>query len=257
MTVRAVVLPGTALLVPGAAGAASVLRPVRDAALAALADLVAGPPDEAGASAVVVVAPGAARARGAARASLAAAGVADRWIDPAWAAATRPLDRPVAGTAASVALLALAGAGWTGPVDVVELGGAATRTAAGAITETSLETSTGTSTETSSGTSTEAGAATETALDGAREIGAELAREGARLVVVHDPRAPLPQAVLDGFVAAAGAEAAPVATADEPDPVAAVRRYEVRAPAAVARPAGPAARPAGPAARPAGPAVSR
>ncbi|WP_409141106.1 hypothetical protein [Cellulosimicrobium sp. RS] len=239
MTVRAVVLPGTALLVPGAAGAASVLGPVRDAALAALADLVAGPPGEAGASAVVVVAPGAARARGAARASLAAAGVADRWIDPAWAAATRPLDRPVAGTAASVALLALAGAGWTGPVDVVELGGAATRTAAGAITETSLETST----ETSSGTSTEAGAATETVLDAARELGAELAREGARLVVVHDPRAPLPQAVLDGFVAAAGAEAAP---ADEPDPVAAVRRYEVRAPAAAARPAGPAARPAGP-----------
>ncbi|ARK05784.1 hypothetical protein B8281_14680 [Cellulosimicrobium sp. TH-20] len=235
MTVRAVVLPGTALLVPGAAGAASVLGPVRDAALAALADLVAGPPGEAGASAVVVVAPGAARARGAARASLAAAGVADRWIDPAWAAATRPLDRPVAGTAASVALLALAGAGWTGPVDVVELGGAATRTAAGAITETSLETST----ETSSGTSTEAGAATETVLDAARELGAELAREGARLVVVHDPRAPLPQALLDGFVAAAGAQAAPVATADEPDPAVAVRRYEVRAPAAAARPAGP------------------
>ena len=235
MTVRAVVLPGTALLVPGAAGAASVLGPVRDAALAALADLVAGPPGEAGASAVVVVAPGAARARGAARASLAAAGVADRWIDPAWAAATRPFDRPVAGTAASVALLALAGAGWTGPVDVVELGGAATRTAAGTGTETSLETST----ETSSGTSTEAGAATETALDAARELGAELAREGARLVVVHDPRAPLPQALLDGFVAAAGAQAAPVATADEPDPAVAVRRYEARAPAAAARPAGP------------------
>ncbi|MHA7617704.1 hypothetical protein ACX12M_04240 [Cellulosimicrobium cellulans] len=235
MTARAVVLPGTALLVPGAAGAASVLGPVRDAALAALADLVAGPPDEAGATAVVVVAPGVEGTRGPARASLAAAGVADRWIDPAWAAATRPFDRPVAGTAASVALLALAGAGWTGPVDVVELGCAATRSAAGASTETSLETST----ETSSGTSTEVGAATETALDAARELGAELAREGARLVVVHDPRAPLPQAVLDGFVAAAGAEAAPVATADEPDPAVAVRRYEVRAPAAAARPAGP------------------
>ena len=89
MTVRAVVLPGTALLVPGAAGAASVLGPVRDAALAALADLVAGPPGEAGASAVVVVAPGAARARGAARASLAAAGVAGRWIVPAGAGALR------------------------------------------------------------------------------------------------------------------------------------------------------------------------
>ncbi|MFI2569088.1 hypothetical protein ACH473_11540 [Cellulosimicrobium funkei] len=235
MTVRAVVLPGTALLVPGAAGAASVLGPVRDAALAALADLVSGPPGEAGASAVIVVAPGAARARGAARASLAAAGVPDRWIDPAWAAATRPFDRPVAGTAASVALLALAGADWTGPVDVVELGGETTRTAAGMSAETSLETGSGTS----SGTSSEAGAATETVLDAARELGAELAREGARLVVVHDPRAPLPQAVLDGFVAAAGAEAAPVATADEPDPAVAVRRYEVRAPAAAARPAGP------------------
>ncbi len=235
MTVRAVVLPGTVLLVPGAAGAASVLGPVRDAALAALADLVADRLGVAAAPAVVVVAPGVEGTRGPARASLAAAGVADRWIDPAWAAATRPLDRPVAGTAASVALLALAGAGWTGPVDVVELGGAATRSAAGASTETSLETST----ETSSETSTEVGAATETALDAARELGAELAREGARLVVVHDPRAPLPQAVLDGFVAAAGAEAAPVATADEPDPAVAVRRYEVRAPAAAARPAGP------------------
>ncbi|MCM3535966.1 hypothetical protein M3693_17250 [Cellulosimicrobium funkei] len=235
MTVRAVVLPGTALLVPGAAGAASVLGPVRDAALAALADLVADRLGVAAAPAVVVVAPGVEGTRGPARASLAAAGVADRWIDPAWAAATRPLDRPVAGTAASVALLALAGAGWTGPVDVVELGGAATRPAAGTSTETSLETST----ETSSETSTEVGAATETALDAARELGAELAREGARLVVVHDPRAPLPQAVLDGFVAAAGAEAAPVATADEPDPAVAVRRYEVRAPAAAARPAGP------------------
>ncbi|MET7135249.1 hypothetical protein MT994_14145 [Cellulosimicrobium sp. MI9406] len=239
MTVRAVVLPGTALLVPGAAGAASVLGPVRDAALAALADLVAGPPDEAGATAVVVVAPGVEGTRGPARASLAAAGVADRWIDPAWAAATRPFDRPVAGTAASVALLALAGAGWTGPVDVVELGGAATRTAAGMSAETSLETSSGTSSEADTETSTEAGAATETVLDAARELGAELAREGARLVVVHDPRAPLPEAVLDGFVAAAGAEVAPVAPADEPDPAVAVRRYEVRAPAAAARPAGP------------------
>lgn len=234
MTVRAVVLPGTALLVPGAAGAASVLGPVRESALAALADLVADPPGGAGGSSVVVVAPGAARARGAARASLAAAGVADRWIDPAWAAATRPLDRPVAGTGASVALLALAGAGWTGPVDVVELGGAVTRSAAGtgagagAVTETGPETATG------------AGAASPAALDAARELGAELAREGARLVVVHDPRAPLPQAALDGFVAAAGAEAAPVATGEEPDPAVAVLRYEVRAPAAAARPAGPA-----------------
>lgn len=232
MTVRAVVLPGTVLLVPGAAGAAPVLGPVRDAALAALADLVADPLGAAGASAVVVVAPGVEGTRGPARASLAAAGVADRWIDPAWAAATRPLDRPVAGTAASVALLALAGAGWTGPVDVVELGGAATRAAAGTGAETSTETST------ESGA--EAATAPGTALDAARELGAELAQEDARLVVVHDPRAPLPAAVLEGFVAAAGAEAAPVATADEPDPAAAVRRYEVRAPAAAARPAGPA-----------------
>jgi hypothetical protein len=234
VTVRAVVLPGTALLVPGAAGAASVLGPVREAALAALADLVADPPGGACASSVVVVAPGAARARGAARASLAAAGVADRWIDPAWAAATRPLDRPVAGTAASVALLALAGAGWTGPVDVVELGGAVTRTAAGAGAGTK------TGPETATEAATEAGAASPAALDTARELGAELAREGARLVVVHDPRAPLPQAALDGFVAAAGAEAAPVATCDEPDPAVAVRRYAVRTPAAASGPAGPA-----------------
>lgn len=223
MTVRAVVLPGTALLVPGAAGAASVLEPVREAALAALADLVADLPADGGESAVVVVAPGTARARGAARASLAAAGIADRWIDPAWAAATRPLDRPVAGTAASVALLALAGAGWSGDVDVVELGGPGTGT----------ETYTDTGTETA--TATEASAA----LGAARAVGAELAREGARLVVVHDPRSTLPEAALDGFVAAAGAEAAPVATDDEPGPAVAVRRYEVGTPAAGSRPAGP------------------
>ncbi|MCR1982092.1 hypothetical protein NSA53_07540, partial [Cellulosimicrobium cellulans] len=122
----------------------------------------------------------------------------------------------------------LAGAGWTGPVDVVELGDAVTRTAAGAGTKAGPE------------TATEAGAASPAALDTARELGAELAREGARLVVVHDPRAPLPQAALDGFVAAAGAEAAPVATCDEPDPAAAVRRYAVRTPAAASGPAGPA-----------------
>ncbi|MGN6239314.1 MAG: hypothetical protein ACTHNI_06185, partial [Cellulosimicrobium cellulans] len=125
MTVRAVVLPGTPLLVPGAAGAASVLDDARAAVLAALSRLVDGvrrAEDDVPAS-VVVVAPGTPRTRGPARASLAAAGVADAWLDAAWAVAARgrAADLPTAGTAASVGLLALAGAGWAGPVDVVEL----------------------------------------------------------------------------------------------------------------------------------------
>lgn len=164
MTVRAVVLPGTPLLVPGAAGAATVLEEEREAALAALGRLVDGVPDD-GSVPVVVVAPGTPRpagpVRGPARASLAAAGVADAWVDPTWAAATRHDDRPVAGVAASVGLLALAGAGWAGPVEVLEVGGQ------------------------------DAAAA--------RMAGAALARRGARVVVMDDPRLAAPAAVLDGL----------------------------------------------------------
>ncbi|MCO7273145.1 hypothetical protein [Cellulosimicrobium cellulans] len=190
MTVRAVVLPGTPLLVPGAAGTASVLDATRTAALLALGRLVDGVPpprrDRSALAPVVVVAPGTARTRGPARASLAAAGVADAWLDTAWAAATRA-DGPgsaVAGTAASVGLLALAGAGWTGPADVVEL---------------------------------------DDDPAAARALGADLARQGARLVVVHDPRSAAPDAVLAGFGATPGTGHRHVATGEYEG-----RGYEVR-----------------------------
>ncbi|WP_426311545.1 hypothetical protein [Cellulosimicrobium sp. E-16] len=189
MTVRAVVLPGTPLLVPGAAGDTTVLGDTRAAALAALGRLVDGvrPAQGDGTAPVVVVAPGAAPTRGPARASLAAAGVADAWLDTTWAVATRPGSRdcPVAGTAASVGLLALAGAGWTGPVDVVELDDADAPTA--------------------------------------HALGASLARQDARLVVVHDPRSAAPDAVLAGFGAAPDAGHRHVATGEHEQ-----RRYEVR-----------------------------
>ncbi|MDF9876798.1 hypothetical protein [Cellulosimicrobium cellulans] len=189
MTVRAVVLPGTPLLVPGAAGGSTVLDDTRAAALAALVRLVDGVRlvQGDGTAPVVVVAPGAAPTRGPARASLAAAGVADAWLDTTWAVATRPgtQDRPVAGTAASVGLLALAGAGWTGPVDVVELDDADP--------------------------------------PAALALGASLARQGVRLVVVHDPRAAAPDAVLAGFGAASDAGHRHVATGEYEQ-----HRYEVR-----------------------------
>ncbi|MFE6235372.1 hypothetical protein [Cellulosimicrobium sp. NPDC057862] len=189
MTVRAVVLPGTPLLVPGAAGDTTVLDDTRAAALAALGRLVDGVRSAQGdgRAPVVVVAPGAAPTRGPARASLAAAGVADAWLDTTWAVATRPRARdcPVAGAAASVGLLALAGAGWTGPVDVVELDDADAPTA--------------------------------------HALGAGLARQGARLVVVHDPRSSAPDAVLAGFGAAPDTGHRHVATGEYEQ-----RRYEVR-----------------------------
>ncbi|KON71827.1 hypothetical protein M768_17755 [Cellulosimicrobium cellulans F16] len=193
MTVRAVVLPGTPLLVPGAAGDTTVLDDTRAAALAALGRLVDGARavQGDGTAPVVVVAPGpapgSAPTRGPARASLAAAGVADAWLDTTWAVATRPAaqDCPVAGAAASVGLLALAGAGWTGPVDVVELDDADA--------------------------------------PAAHALGARLARQGARLVVVHDPRAAAPDAVLAGFGAAPDAGHRHVATGKYEQ-----RRYEVR-----------------------------
>jgi hypothetical protein len=205
VTVRAVVLPGTPLLVPGAAGGTSVLVDTRAAALAALGRLVDGIRPARGdvTAPVVVVAPGTAPTRGPARASLAATGVADAWLDTTWALATQvgARDCPVAGTAASVGLLALAGAGWTGPVDVVELDDADA--------------------------------------PAAHALGAGLARQGARLVVVHDPRSAAPVAVLAGFGAAPDAGHRHVATGEYEQ-----RRYEVRwydAPAPA--PASPTGRP--------------
>ncbi|WP_264031497.1 hypothetical protein [Cellulosimicrobium sp. SH8] len=189
MTVRAVVLPGTPLLVPGAAGAAAVLDDTRAAALAALSRLVDGVrrAEGDGPTPVVVVAPGTPRTRGPAQASLAAVGVAVAWLDPDWAVAARgrAADLPTAGTAASVGLLALAGSGWAGPVDVVELD--------------------------------------DVDPIAAHALGADLGRQGARLVVVHDPRNAAPDAVLTGFGAAPGGGHRHVATGEYEE-----HGYEVR-----------------------------
>ena len=115
----AVLVPDTALLVPGAAGAATVLDDVRGAAVGAVHDLV-----DAGPARVVVVAPGTAdRMRpGPFVPSLAAAGIDD--ADLGWAAPPAHPDvtpTTVHGPAASTALLLLGHAGWTGPVTLVEV----------------------------------------------------------------------------------------------------------------------------------------
>lgn len=101
--IRAVILPATALLLPGAAGAADPLRDLRLAACATLATLAeSGPP--------LVLAPGPAGTRGPGLLcpSLAAAGIADGMLpDDVVAPWVRRAGGPVAGTAASVLLLCL------------------------------------------------------------------------------------------------------------------------------------------------------
>ncbi|MFC7879716.1 hypothetical protein ACFUVW_18075, partial [Isoptericola sp. NPDC057391] len=130
MPARAVVLPGTSLLVPGAGGGADRLGDVRAAVADALDRLVAasaGPAATAGDGDVplAVLAPvprGANGGVGRRRPSLAGAGVADRWAPDvaAWAGTDAA---PAAHVPASVALLALDGAlrraGRDGPPDVV------------------------------------------------------------------------------------------------------------------------------------------
>ena len=122
----AVLVPDTPLLVPGAAGRAHVLDAERAAAGLAARSLVRIAPDRV----VVVASARVARVlEGHVRASLAAAGIADAELG--WAARSVPtgapsaLDvggvAPTASAAATVALLLLASAGWTGPVTVVEV----------------------------------------------------------------------------------------------------------------------------------------
>ncbi len=119
--VNATLVPDTALLVPGTAGAAEVLRETRAAAVDAARALLAAAP-----SRVVVVAPGACdRTRsGPFAPSLAAAGIDDAalgWVAPPRdTVATTPPAR-VDAPAAATALLLLAHAGWTGPVTLVEV----------------------------------------------------------------------------------------------------------------------------------------
>ena len=115
----AVLVPDTALLVPGAAGATDVLADVRAAALGAARDLVDAAPAR-----VVVVAPGPVeRTRtGPFVPSLTAAGLEDARLG--WAPRRVPPDGTatrVHAPAASVALLLLGAAGWTGPVTLAEV----------------------------------------------------------------------------------------------------------------------------------------
>ncbi|MFE7408381.1 hypothetical protein, partial [Isoptericola sp. NPDC057559] len=106
MPARAVVLPATPLLVPGAGGGADRLGEVRRAVDEALDRLVTAAP--AGDGPLVVLAPvprGAGGRIGRLRPSLAGAGVADRWV-PAVAAWPDPRGE-AAHVPASVALVAL------------------------------------------------------------------------------------------------------------------------------------------------------
>jgi len=118
----AALVPGTALVVPGAAGRAEVLADVRADVLEALGRVLATGPRE-----VVVVAP--ARSDRTldhpGRPTLAAAGIPDAVLG--WPPAGDDADAVTGappGVPASVAMLALARAGWTGPVRVAEVGSA-------------------------------------------------------------------------------------------------------------------------------------
>lgn len=119
MLTAAALVPPTALLVPGAAGAAEVLPAERAAALDAVSDVVAARPDV-----VAVVAPGSGPVRvGRMRPSLAAAGIDDArlaWPRRPSAGAGRVL--VVDDVAAAVGLFLLERAGWTGPVELVPTG---------------------------------------------------------------------------------------------------------------------------------------
>jgi hypothetical protein len=117
--VNATFVPDTALLVPGASGAADVLVDVRAAALAAVHALLADTPAR-----LVVVAPGTAdRMRpGPFTPTLAAAGVDDGALG--WAAPSAPPEvtpSPVTSPASAAVLLLLAHGGWTGPTTLVEV----------------------------------------------------------------------------------------------------------------------------------------
>ncbi|MBO3084357.1 hypothetical protein [Cellulomonas fengjieae] len=131
MLVVAALVPDTALLVPGAAGAAQVLTAVRAAALDAVAQVVAS-----GAATVAVVAPGP-RAReltGTVRPSLGAAGIPDGLL--AWPVAemTLPGDGVATGSVASaVGLHLLARAGRRTGLRVLEVTGRQDRAALAAL----------------------------------------------------------------------------------------------------------------------------
>jgi len=120
----ALLVPETALLVPGASGRTPVLARVGAAALAAARRLVADAPGR-----VVVVGP-AARSRTADAATLCASlaplGVAERhlgWPAPCCGRSGEHVDGATrAAPATAVGLRLLAAAGWAGPTTAVELG---------------------------------------------------------------------------------------------------------------------------------------
>ncbi|MGW6132069.1 hypothetical protein ACWFNE_18770 [Cellulomonas sp. NPDC055163] len=130
MLVAAALVPDTVLLVPGASGRTDVHADLRTHAIAAVRSVL-----ERDLRRVVVVAPGhglgpddpVGVTPGPVRASLAAAGIPDgalRWVDAAHAGAgagERAAAVPrVVGVSASVGVLLVREAGWTGAVDVVE-----------------------------------------------------------------------------------------------------------------------------------------
>lgn len=111
MLTAAVLVPDTALLVPGAAGAAEVLADERSAAEAAAVALLA-------AERIIVVVP----ARAGHRAG--GGGLADAGVDRSFVAWPMPDDRAGGGVAAAVASALLTQVGWTGSVELIEVGGA-------------------------------------------------------------------------------------------------------------------------------------
>ena len=141
MLVAAALVPETALLVPGAAGAATVLELERDASLDAVRRLLAARPERvvvvtgagqdrggggrgrgpAGSSAGSAPPQAAAAPRGCAP-TLAAAGIPD---DLVGLAGDRRPDGPESDVGTAVALHLLGQAGWDGPVTVVRADGAA------------------------------------------------------------------------------------------------------------------------------------
>ncbi|WP_199423771.1 hypothetical protein [Actinotalea solisilvae] len=124
MLVGAALIPDTVLLVPGAAGRADVLGRERDAALDALATLLATAPDLVVVVVPVTRGPGGSPTRGHEVASLGPAGLPDDGLG--WPAVPRaPGDdrSPSGGVAAAVGRRALVAAGWRGPTAVLVAGG--------------------------------------------------------------------------------------------------------------------------------------
>ncbi len=117
-----VFLPDTALLVPGAAGRADPAAGLRDAAVAALADLAGGDDGDPGVGRVVVIAPA---RRGRFLPHPVAPGLGGAGLDLPDLAPPALDGAPRADVPASVALVLLRAAGVAAPVDVVEIDRAA------------------------------------------------------------------------------------------------------------------------------------